>query len=274
MKDDSAYAKKFTVLMKKICKAYKSVDVLELEPTTQLIISFMEWNATHAMALETHDALMQQMVDNNDVRVSLPQEIVNCIGEDYPLALERACRMHESLNEIFNREHGIVITSLKGKNKKQIKAYFETLPGITPYVVAQMMLLCFGAHAIPVDEHLVALLKDEQVLHPDCTLPEAESFCERHIKAVDALHTHLAMRSWADEYELMVPEMVPFIVPVSDVRLSKPKNTKSTEKKTTSKTNATSKARSTKKKKVAKTVTKKTTSTSTRKKTSKTNKKG
>jgi len=269
MKEDSAYAKKFTALMKKICKAHKSVDVLQLEPTTQLIISFMEWNTTHAMALEAHDTLMKVMVDNNDVRVSLPQEIIHFIGDDYPLAYERASRMHESLNELFNREHDIVITSLKGKNKKHIKTYFETLPGVTPYVIAQMMLLAYGAHAIPVDNHMLALLKDEQVVHPDCTLAEAESFCERHIKATDALHTHLAMRAWADEYELMIPEMTPFTFAAPQIKLSEPKKTSKTKKAssaTKSKTTKASKASSRKTKTVKKVVAKKTASKSTSKK--------
>ena len=164
MKDDSTYAKKFTVLLKKICKSYKQDDVVQLEPTTQIIISYLEWNATSAMALEAHDLLMHSMVDNNDIRVSLPQEIVAIIGKDYPLAQERACRMHETLNELFNREHDIIITSLKGKNKKQVKNYLETLPGITPYVIAQILLLSFGGHAVPLDEHILALLKDEQGL--------------------------------------------------------------------------------------------------------------
>jgi endonuclease III len=231
VKDDSIYAKKFTALIKKLCKAYKPTDVIQLEPTTQIIISFMEWNATNAMAIEAHDLLMQSMVDLNDVRVSLPQEIVGIIGQDYPLAEERACRMHETLNELFNREHDIIITSLKGKNKKQIKSYLETFPGITPYVIAQILLLSYGGHAVPVDDHMLALLKDEQVVHEDCTLAEAESFCERHIKAAEALHCHLAMRAWADEYELMIPEMSPISAPASPVKLApSPKPTAKTEK--------------------------------------------
>tara|TARA_Y100001954_G_C15800321_1_gene599732 strand:+ start:359 stop:1195 length:837 start_codon:yes stop_codon:yes gene_type:complete len=267
VKDDSTYAKKFTTLIKKICKAYKHEEVIQLEPTTQIIISYLEWNATNALALEAHDQIMQAMVDNNDIRVSLPDEIVSLIGEDYPLAHERACRMHETLNELFNREHGIVITSLKGKNKKQIKTYLETLPGVTPYVVAQNLLLSFGGHAVPVDEHMLALLKDEMVVHPDCTLAEAESFCERHIKAVDALESHLAMRAWADEYELMIPDPTPDSAPASDVRLTEPASTASDSNKKTSKaktsksssTKSSSNASASKTKTVKKTGTSKTT---------------
>lgn len=220
MKDDSTFAKKFTALMKKICKTYKSDDEMGLEPTAQIIVSFMEWNATNAMALEAFDALMQDMVDHNDIRVSLPQEVVSVIGEDYPLAFERCCRMNETLHELYNREHGVTINSLKGKNKKQIKTYFETMPGITPYIVSQMLLVCYGAHAIPLDEHMLALLKVEEVVHEDCTLVQAQSFCDRHIKATDALKTHHAMRAWADEYELMIPEASPITAPALEVKLS------------------------------------------------------
>ena len=261
MKDDSTFAKKFTALMKKICKTYKSEEELGLEPTAQIIVSFMEWNATNGMALEAFDALMQNMVDHNDVRVSLPQELVETIGDDYPLAFDRCCRMHETLHEVYNREHGITINSLKGKNKKQIKAYYETMPGITPYVVAQMLLLCYGAHAIPLDEHMLALLKVEEVVHEDCTLAEAQSFCERHIKAADAIKTHHAMRAWADEYELMIPESSPITAPASEVRLSDlvvPEEEQEQASQSTA-TKTKSKASSTKTKEPAKTATTKTT---------------
>lgn len=270
MKDDSTYAKKFTALIKKLCKSYKPADVVQLEPTTQLIVSYLEWNATSAMALDAHDKLMQAMVDNNDIRVSLPQEIVQIIGKGYPLAEERACRMHETLNELFNREHDIVITSLIGKNKKQVKTYLETLPGITPYVIAQMLLLSYGGHAVPMDDHLLALLKDEQVVHEDCTLAQAESFAERHIKAADALHSHLAMRAWADEYELMIPAMTPMTAPASDVRLSEPSSKDKSSNAKSMSSSSTKTAKSTKSAKVADTKTKSKTSTTKTKTTKKT----
>lgn len=197
MKNESSYVKKLAALLKKVRSANRAEPHPQRDPVTQLVVAYLEWNASRKSAKDAHARLTHVMVDNNDLRVSHPHEIVAVLGERYPRAQERAARLHEALQEIYLREHAIEV-DLADKTKKQARAYFDSLPGITQYVAAQVTLLACGGHAIPVDDHMVALLNEEGVVDPTATPEEVGAYLERHVKADDAAEVHLSMRAWAD----------------------------------------------------------------------------
>ena len=91
------------------------------------------------------------------------------------------------------------MTSLKGKAKKEVKQYLETLPGVPQYTIAQITLLCFSGHAIPVDDHLASLLVDEKVADHDASIKEITSFLEKQIRSSDALEAHTLFQAWAND---------------------------------------------------------------------------
>lgn len=198
MKNENAYGKKFDSLVKKICHAHSADPPPPLDPITQLVIGFLEWNATRRLALAAHEQLTAVMVDNNDLRVSLPVETVSIIGAGYPLAVERITRMREALQEIYRREYAVSLESQAVKPKKQVRTYIETLPGITPYVAHQVLLLNFGVHCIPVDNRLAELLRNAEVVEPSATVEEVSAFAERRIKAGDGVAVHANLRAWVD----------------------------------------------------------------------------
>jgi endonuclease III len=197
VKNESAYTKKFAALLKKVKEAHQPAEPASTDPVTQLVVAYLQWNSSRKLATAAHEKLMKQMVDNNDLRVSHPHEIVNIIGEDYPRAHERAARMLEALQEIFVREHVVSIDGILAQGKKQAKAYLESLPGMVSYVSARVMLLSAGAHVIPVDDLLRDKLVAEEVVDPDATIEEVAAFIERQIKAGEALATHLALEEWS-----------------------------------------------------------------------------
>lgn len=171
-------------------------------PTEQLVVAFLNWETTRRQAEQAFDRLMQQMVDINELRVSLEPEVLEVLGEEYPLALQRVTRMREALNEVYRREHDVNMTSVASKGKKEQRAYLESLPGIPPYVVSQVYLLSFGGHAVPVDQKLVALLAREEIVEAGMDAEEVEAFLVRNTKADEAVETHLKLQAWADESRL------------------------------------------------------------------------
>ena len=197
MKNESSYGKKFELLLKKIRQRHR-VELPELSPVDQLIVGFLEWNATARLAAKAHEQLMAELVDNNDLRVSLPQELLALIGSKYPQGDERVSRLREVLNAVYVREHAMSLDSLAGKPKKQVRAYVDGLPGITQYVGAQLMLLGFGVHAMPVDDHIAELLRAEEAVDPAASVGEVAQFLERRVKAGDAAEVHRLLRIWAD----------------------------------------------------------------------------
>lgn len=227
-KQDPATAKKFAALLKKCLTAYKGEDPPPRDPVAQLIVSFLQWDATRSKAEEAFVALMQEMIDVNDLRVSHPHELVDVIGEDYPNAVLRVIRLRESLHEVYRREHDIQMHSISGKGKKEQRAYLDTLPGITPYIAAHVTLLSFGGHAMPVDDKLCALLIQEGCLDEGTTPEEAESYLVRQIKAGEALEAHLALQAWADKRKM--PTGAPVAKSGVSTTTKKPTKKKTTKK--------------------------------------------
>lgn len=189
---------KLTSLLSTLAERHTVEEPPARDPVTQLIVSFLTWNATRKKAEQAFERIMRELTDNNDIRVTYTQELVALIGEDYPDAWERCARLHEALHEVYLREYDVKMTTMEGKSKKEQRHYLDTLPGITPYVAAQVTLLCFGGHAMPLDDKLLELLVAEDVFKPDTTPAQAEGVLLKHIKAADAYQNHLLLQAWAD----------------------------------------------------------------------------
>ncbi|MEX0743980.1 MAG: hypothetical protein WD118_00145, partial [Phycisphaeraceae bacterium] len=113
--------------------------------------------------------------------------------------------------------------------------YLDTLPGITPYVAARVMLLSFGGHAMPVDRKLVVMLGDEGIFEHDAPADHVESWLQRHIKADEAVSAHLLFQAWADDHDVPDDVFAP-AVSVEQAAESPAANAKANRTKRTSRT--------------------------------------
>ena len=163
-----------------------------------MILSFLQWNTTSRNADKALTRLIDAFVDFNELRVTMAHQVIELIGPDYPQAQERIERMQESLHEVFQREQAVNLDVLAKKSKKDVRAYLDCLPGTPPYVAAQMTLLCFEGHAVPVDDQLADLLRQGEIIEQDTTIAQIESFLERCIKADVARQTHAILTAWVD----------------------------------------------------------------------------
>lgn len=198
MKTTNPYAQRFASFYRKIKQEHRFDPPSPLEPVDQLVRGFLQWNSTCRAAQAAHQKLMAAMVDYNDLRISLPEEVVALIGANYPQAYERAARMHDCLQQIYLREHAMSLASLSNRSKKDVRVYLETLAGITPYVASQAIALCFGAHALPVDDKLAELLKQQEAVSPKATSEQVAAFLERQLRAGQAVEAHCLLQIWAD----------------------------------------------------------------------------
>jgi len=198
-KQDTSQGKTLASLLKRLGSHYNPEEPAPRDPVLQLVVAFLQWHATRKQAEDAIGRIMEHIVDVNDLRVSFEQEIVALLGDDYPLAHERIARMREALNEIYVREYDIQMRSIADKSKKEQRAYLDSLPGVPPYVAAQVMLLAFGGHAMPVDKKLIERLAEEEVLDADDDPQHAENVLLRLVRAEEALQSHLLLQAWADE---------------------------------------------------------------------------
>ncbi|MFP4145616.1 MAG: hypothetical protein ACLFV3_10780 [Phycisphaeraceae bacterium] len=234
MKQNTEQAKKLAALLKRLEKKYKLEEPPQREPVLQMVVAFLQWEATRELAEETLGKLLGELVDLNELRISFDHELVELIGEDYPRADERVARMREALNEVYIREHRVEMQSVAGKGKREQRAYLESLPGMVPYVVSNVMLLAYGGHALPVDAKLAKRLADEGVVEPDSLPGQAEGQLLKMVKADDARDTWLLLQAWADDTaELEKGKSEP--APAKAEKSSGTKKAKTSRKKTTKK---------------------------------------
>lgn len=199
MKNDSTEARNLKALLEKLDAKHHPDDPPASDPVTQLVIGFLQWETTRKQAESAFAKLMHHLVDINELRVTYDRELIDILGRNYPRGEERVARMREALNEIYVREHAVAMHSIAEKSKKEQRSYLDSLPGVPPYAVAQVMLLSFGGHAMPVDEKLVAALADQQILVPGTRPADAENELLRQVKASEALHVHMLLQAWVDE---------------------------------------------------------------------------
>jgi endonuclease III len=173
----------------------------EFDPIVhQLVFSMLLWEASTSQARNAFKRVREAVVDYNELRVCVPDEVAHIIGDKYPLSLERAMRLRTTLHDIYQRQHAISLKHLQEIGKREARHYLDSLAGCPPYVAARVCLMQGLGHAIPVDERLCALLTDEQVLEAGMPAEQATSWLEHHIKAEEGRDAALVLQAWSDEH--------------------------------------------------------------------------
>jgi hypothetical protein len=165
----------------------------------RLVYSFMAWEASPAKASHATKRLHASVIDYNEMRVCLADELSLMIGERYPRGVERCARMRSSLNELFRREHAVTMARAAGLAKREAREYLESLEGMPPYVAARMSLVALGGHAFPLDERLYQTLLEESALPADLSLDDAAGWLERQFRAGEVLQPYLLLERWMND---------------------------------------------------------------------------
>ncbi|MBL8764327.1 MAG: hypothetical protein JNM07_08670 [Phycisphaerae bacterium] len=170
------------------------------EPTLrEFVRSLLVWECPTSRAETAMRRIEQNIVDFNELRVCMPDDIVRMIGHTYPRAEDRAVRLRESLNGVFARNHSVSLEFLRVMPKRDARTYLEELPGVPRYAVGRTFLLALGGHAAPVDDRLLARLIDEKIAEAGADAEAASAWLERTLRAADAPEAHRLLQCWCDE---------------------------------------------------------------------------
>lgn len=209
MKNANTCAKNLDSLLSKLGKTNPPPSPDVNDPLEVLVMSFLMWETTSERAAAGYEALMNQVVDLNDLRVSMPHEVAEWLGPDYPRALDRAQRLRAVLRDIYLREHAVSLDKLRNLGKREARKYLESLDGIPPYVAARVTLICFGAHAVPVDDQLRTRLIEVGAADVSVEVPGLTAWLTRQIRAEESLAAHYAFQSWVEELASKPPSPNP-----------------------------------------------------------------
>ncbi len=180
---------KVDVLKKTIARLIKAAPAKKPEPVDplmRLIRAFLEYDCDDARTSVAERKIMESMVDYNELRVTPAIELAALLGVRYPFAESRCSALHRTLQSIFDREHHMRLDRLKEMKKGEIRPYFQSLAGITPYVEAAVGVDIFGVSAAPIDTKLLLWLVSKEALPEGMDLKTAQQVVEKHLKAGEA----------------------------------------------------------------------------------------
>src|SRR5271170_32532 len=174
---------KIDVLKKMISRFVKAAPSRKpepLDPLARLVRAFLEYDCDEARTTVAERKIAENMVDSNELRVTPAIELAALLGVRYPFAESRCSALHRTLQSIFDREHLMRLDRIKEMKKSEIRPYFQSLAGITPYVEAAVAVDCFGIAAAPVDTKLLLWLISKDALPEGTDIKSAQQIIEKN----------------------------------------------------------------------------------------------
>jgi hypothetical protein len=213
---------KLDVLKKTIARLVKAAPARRpdpVDPLTRIIRAFLEYDCDEARTVVAERKILDSMVDFNELRVTPAIELAALLGVRYPFAESRCAGLHRTLQSIFDREHHMRLDRVKEMKKNEIRPYFQSLAGITPYVEAAVSVDCFGIPAAPIDTKLLLWLVSKDALPEGTDLRTAQQLLEKHLKAGEVEEFFHGSRREIDSW---VPRSWPQVAKVPSPILAPP----------------------------------------------------
>lgn len=214
----SDQSKEFGALMRRLRTDYASARVpldspSVLDPSQPLLAlfvrSFLLWDSTRTKADAAMRRLEQALVDFNDLRVCLPDELVAILGERYPRAGERALAIRSALSALFALEHALSLEHLARYSPEAQRDYLASLTGTPPFVAARVRLLGLGAHAAPVDTRLLTRLIESKLADKGADAAAAATTLERLVLPGEMPETIAFLQAFSDDADIAIVSAEP-----------------------------------------------------------------
>ncbi len=163
----------------------------------ELVRGFLLWEASLDRAQQAYERLMRRLVDLNELRVCLVDEIVAIIGERYPKARQRASRLRRALGDLFSRDAQASIDHLRETPALDAAEYLASLDGMVPCVAAHVRLHALGHPVLPIDRPMLQCLARHDVVDPLASPEEAAEWIVDQIEPDECAEMHLRLCRWA-----------------------------------------------------------------------------
>lgn len=164
----------------------------------RFVFAFLLWEATLAHAQRAMQRIAEYVVDFNEFRVCLPDELARLIGREDPMSLQRAARIRAALQDLYRRHHAVSLTQLAAMPKRHARAYIESIDGVPPFVSSRLLLLHHDTHVAPMDSRIHRVLVDAALIDPEMPQPAAATWVERQVKAGSLVETYNLLQAEAD----------------------------------------------------------------------------
>ena len=194
MKNATKHADELRLHFKRLLKQFPPSPMEAQDPLMALVRGAMSYDVPDSRADEAMRLIDKEFVDLNELRVATDLEIAELLGTRYPGIERRVAMITQALNNIFEREHTLSLDRLKTISRRDARQFLRELPEIHPFVEAYVMLFAFDGHAIPLDDAMLAYLREHGVLEEAATLDDAQRFLEHQLKAEECHDFYSALR--------------------------------------------------------------------------------
>lgn len=167
-------------------------------PTEQLVWGFLAWECSQSRAAKAYERLRSRVVDLNELRVCLTDEIQSLMGDRYPRARKRASRIRRVLRDIHRREIKVSIDHLLQAPASDAAAYLMGLDGMLPFVANFACLHALNHPVIPIDQRLHAALIEEGIADAKASAEEISEAIVEQIEPEQCAEVHLTLWAWID----------------------------------------------------------------------------
>ena len=197
MRNSAKYAEGLRQLHKRLLREGKPEPRQPLEPLDALVRAAMTYDVSDNRAEDAAKAIGREFVDLNELRVATDLEIQEMLGVRYPAIEERVAMITQSLNSIFEREQTMSLDRLKTISKRDARQFLRELPGMQPFVEAFIMLMAFEGNAFPIDQEMLAYLREQEVFDEETSIQDAQKFVENHVKGEEIYDFYVLLRKAA-----------------------------------------------------------------------------
>ena len=194
MKNATKHAETLKALMRRLAKEHKPAPRMAMDPLHALVRGAMTFDVSDAKVDEVMSHIEKEFVDLNELRVATDLEIQELLGARYPQIEKRVAMITQALNNIFEREHTMNLNRMKEISRRDARQFLRELPDIHPFVEAYVTLYAFDGPAVPIDDMMLARLREEGVVDDNTSLEEAQKFVEHHLKAEECYEFYSTLR--------------------------------------------------------------------------------
>jgi len=174
----------------------------------EMLLGILGRDTCDSKARDALQRLRRYMVDFNEMRVATPADIVDAVGPNFPDIQNKACDLTAALSCIYDRLETLDWSEFKTRPKREMDKWLSEIPGIDPYTLGRVMLLCFGGHAVPVNRPALGWLRREGLFRESVEVAEAQGVLERHVRASDATKVFCLFQRLAEKLPPAPPAKV------------------------------------------------------------------
>lgn len=190
--------------LKRLCNRLKRqygalADISAGDTTMEMLLACLASRTTESQAHTALNRLKHTFVDLNEMRVARIEDVAEVLGKNFPQAREAAVQMVGLLREIYDLRDSLDLNELIDLGKREAKTFLQNLQRTSEYMVARVMLNSLDAHAFPVDEQLMAMLRSEGLIDEKATPAEVQTFMERQIPARQIKKTFALLTRYASD---------------------------------------------------------------------------